>query len=178
MKKMIRINLGGAILVSCLAIGHASAAVEEDLEMEDNKPPIGCHNKGYQFDLTTLQLLPGNHSDNQSMYFLFNDLNQPVNLFQMRNEESSRSVYLNHGIGAHEWAVLSTNEKQIKFICTVYSKKYHYGQIIDCSRSLRVCEYSNVRYGLNNRGNYWLLNSSTRNSAVSAVVNYGIIPGQ
>jgi hypothetical protein len=180
MKTMIKKNLRGALLISSLAIvGTASAAaVEEEEEKEDNRPPIGCYDKGYQFELTTLQLMPGDHNDNQSMYFLFNQLNQPITLYQMRNEESSRSMYLNHGIGVHQWAVLSTNERRVKFICTVPAKKLQYGQIVDCAKSLRVCEYTNVRYGLNNRGNYWLLNSNTRGGAVSAVVHYGIIPGQ
>jgi hypothetical protein len=180
MKTIIKTNWSGVLLGFCLTItGIASAAVEEEeVEKEDNRPPIGCYDKGYQFELTTLQLMPGDHNDNQSMYFLFNELNQPVTLYQMRNEESSRSMYLNHSIGAHQWAVLSTNEKRVKFICTVPAKKSQYGQIVDCAKSLKVCEYTNVRYGLNNRGNYWLINSSTRGSAVSAVVHYGIIPGQ
>ena len=146
-------------------------------EKEDNRAPIGCYNAGYQFELQTLHLNPGSNWDNQSMYLLFNSSNRPITLFQMRNEESSRSLYLNHVIGPREWGVLSTSEKQVKFICTVPYKKSLYGQVVDCEQNVKVCQYTNVRYGLNNRGNYWLVNSTTRNGAVSAVVHYGIIPG-
>ncbi|KTD32807.1 enhanced entry protein EnhB [Legionella nautarum] len=175
----IKTNLGLSLLLILLSVGLANAKgqKEDKAEKEDNRPPIGCYNSGYQFELETLHLVTGANGQNQSMYFLFNTLGQPVNLFQMRGEESSRSLYLNHVIGPHEWGILSTSEKMVKFICTIPDKKSQYGQVIDCAQSLRVCEYTNVRYGLNNRGNYWLMNSSTRNGAVSAVVHYGIIPG-
>lgn len=177
---IIKTNLGLSLFLTLLSAGIANAGVqkEEKTEKDDNRPPIGCYNSGYQFELETLHLNTGANGQNQSMYFLFNTLGQPVNLFQMRNEESSRSLYLNHVIGAHEWGIFSTSEKKVKFICTIPDKKSQYGQVIDCAQSLRVCEYTNVKYGLNNRGNYWLVNSSTRNGAVSAVVHYGIIPGQ
>jgi hypothetical protein len=181
MKTQSRTSLGRAFLLSFLVISFAYGEVIKDKvkekEKEDNRPPIGCRNTGYKFELETLQLLTGSNGDNQSLYLLHNQSNQPINLFQMRSEESSRSLYLNHVIGAHEWGVLSTSEKQVKFICTNPAKKSAYGQVVDCAQHLLVCEYTNVRYGLNNRGNFWLFNSSTRNGAVSAVVNYGIIPG-
>ncbi|KTD31093.1 MULTISPECIES: hypothetical protein [Legionella] len=172
-------NISVSLFLTLLSVGIANAKSEkeEKAEKDDNKPPIGCYNSGYQFELEALHLHPGGNGQNQSMYFLFNTLGQPVNLFQMRDEESSRSMYLNHVIGPHEWGILSTNEKKVKFICSVPSKKSPYGQVVDCAQTLRVCEYTNVRYGLNNRGNYWLANSSTRNGAVNAVVHYGIIPG-
>ncbi|CDZ76965.1 hypothetical protein BN59_01244 [Legionella massiliensis] len=182
MKTTIRTNLGRAFLLSLLALGVANAAVEnlekKDKEKDDNKPPIGCRNVGYKFELETLHLLPGeNDGDSQSMFVVHNLLTQPVNLFQMRSDESSRSTYLNHVLGAREWGVLSTSEKLVRFICTVADKKSLYGKVVDCSQSLQVCEYTNVRYGLNNRGNFWLANSSTKGGASSAIVHYGIIPG-
>jgi hypothetical protein len=147
-------------------------------EEDDGKAPLGCRNSGYKFDLKTLQLFPGEIGDNQSMYFLYNNLTQPVNLFQMHSDDSSGNTYLNHAINSRQWAVLSTSEKQVKFICTVPDAKSPYGRVIDCAESLLVCEYTNVRYGLNNRGNYWLVNSNTKNGAIREVVHYGIIPGQ
>lgn len=171
------LSLGLLLIIMSIGLAYAGIAKEEKKEKDDNRPPIGCYNAGYQFELQALHLNPGGNGQNQSMYFLFNTLSQPVNLFQMRDEESSRSLYLNHVIGPHEWGILSTNEKKVKFICTVPNKKSQYGQVVDCGQTLRVCEYTKVKYGLNNRGNYWLMNSSTRNGAVSAVVHYGIIPG-
>lgn len=181
MKTSNKTTLGQAFLLSFFAIalahGQTDKNDEQEVKKDDNRPPIGCREVGYQFVLEALHLKTGSNGDNQSMYLLHNQLGQPINLFQMRNEESSRSIYLNHVIGAHEWGILSTNERQVKFICTTPAKKSLYGQVVDCATSLKVCEYTNVRYGLNNRGNYWLINSSTRNGAVSAVVHYGIIPG-
>jgi hypothetical protein len=161
-------------LFSLLIIIKNSFAVEAD----DAKTPLGCYNSGYKFDLKVLQLFPGESVDSQSMYFLYNNLAQPLNLYQMHDDESSGNTYLNHIISSRQWAVLSTNEKQVNFICTVPDAKSPYGKVVDCADSLRVCEYTNVRYGLNNRGNYWIVNSNTKNGALREVVHYGIIPAQ
>lgn len=168
-----------AILVF-LVLSASSAyadAHQKEKEKEDNSNPIGCRNLGYQFQLKTLKLTPGKISDHQSLYLFFNQLNQPLTFFQMKGEDNSRSLYLNHIIGPRQWAILSTGEKQLQFICTIPAKKSQYGEVVSCSNSVRVCEYNHVKYGLNNRGNYWLVNSSTRNGAVVEIVHYGMIPG-
>jgi hypothetical protein len=174
-----------ALLITLLAMVAVHADVEkveavdkvQEKEKDDNRAPIGCRDEGYKFDLEALHLLAGSNGEHQSMYLLRNQSNHQLNLFHMRGEESSRSMFLNHVIGPNEWGILSTGEKKVKFICTIPDKKSPYGQVVDCAANLLVCEYTNVRYGLNNRGNFWLNNSSTRNGAVSAVVHYGIIPG-
>ncbi|RMX22101.1 endopeptidase IV [Legionella jordanis] len=168
----------------CVVMGAAEAkksTADKDpqavKEADNMKNPIGCYDTGYQFDLKTLHLLPSMAGKRQSLYFIFNALNQPVNLYQMRDGESSRSLYLNHSINARQWAGLSTTEKKVKFICTVPEAKNPYGKIVDCAESLKVCEYTNVRYGLNNRGNFWIVNSNDKNGAIRDVVHYGVIPG-
>lgn len=145
-------------------------------EKEDDRFPLGCRDTGYQFELKTVHLMPHTTASRQSMYFLFNSRSDKVNLFQMRDDESSRSMFLNHVINPRQWAVLSTSEKKVKYICTVPEKNSRYGKIVDCGDSLKVCEFTNVKYGLNNRGNYWLVNSNTKNGALREVVRYGIIP--
>ena len=99
-----------------------------------------------------------------------------MNLYQMLKDDSSNSMYLNHVINARQWAVLSTSEKALKYICTVDDPKMTYGKIVDCAESLKVCEYARVKYGMNNTGNYWLVNSNTSGGAVNEVLHYGIIP--
>lgn len=161
------------LLVSTLILACPLHAADDD---KDNRNPLGCRDTGYEFDLKSLRLYPEKAGDKQSMYFLFNLRNEPVHLFQMRNKESSRSMYFNHSINASQWAVLSTTEKQLKYICTISEAGSRYGKIVDCAESLRICEYTNVKYGMNNRGNYWLVNSNTRGGAIREVVRYGIIP--
>ncbi|KTC87186.1 hypothetical protein [Legionella brunensis] len=179
MKINTKTTLNSIALLSFLCAGVNNVfAAKEAKEVEDTRNPLGCYDTGYQYDLKTLHLYPGQSGERQSMYFLFNTLNQKVNLYQMRDEESSRSMYLNHSINARQWAVLSTSEKKVKYICTVPDGKEEYGKIVDCAESIRVCEYTNVRYGLNNRGNYWIVNSNTRGGAIYQVIHYGIIPAQ
>lgn len=165
--------------VACLLMGSVcliplSGHTEEK---EDTRNPIGCRDIGYTFDLKTLTLLPYDDGTGNSLYFIRNKLTKPVTLFQMRDEDSARSVYFNHKIDGNYWSVLASSEKKMKYICTVEEGKSPFGKIVDCGESLQVCEYNHVKFGLNNRGNYWLANSRTKNDAVRAVVRYGIIPG-
>jgi hypothetical protein len=146
-------------------------------EKDDNaRNPTGCIDTGYQFDLKILKLLPASVGNKQSLYFIFNHSNQAINLFQQRDHDSSRSMYLNHTIGPSQWGALATSESIIKYTCTVSKSKSSYGEVVDCSQNLRLCEFVNVKFGLNNAGNFWFVNSSSRNGAVRAVVHYGIIP--
>ncbi|MBA4697554.1 MAG: endopeptidase IV [Legionella sp.] len=152
-------------------------SARRNISSEETRNPLGCYDKGYQFDLKTLSLFPGKEGKQQTMYFLFNPLQQTITLYQMLDSsDSARSIYLNHSIHPRQWAVLATSDKQVRFICTVPSAKSAYGKIVDCSKNVRVCEYTNVRYGLNNRGNYWIVNSNTRGGAIGEVIHYGIIP--
>lgn len=143
---------------------------------EDMKNPLGCRDVGYKFDLNTVSFLPEEMGERNSLYFVYNKNNKPVKLYQMRNEESSRSMFLNHQIQPRHWAVLSTAEKYLKFICTVEDVKSSYGKIVNCADNLKICEYINVKFGLNTRGDYWLVKSNTKGSAVQQVLYYGIIP--
>jgi hypothetical protein len=143
---------------------------------EDQRNPLGCLDVGYQFDLKVLDLLPGEAGDRQSLYFIFNKLPQEISLYQMLKDDSTRKIPLNHSIRTRQWAVLSTGEKHLKYACTVPDGKSTYGKVVDCAESIKVCEFARVRYGMNNRGNYWLVSSNTRGGAVREVVNYGIIP--
>ncbi|MDP1602348.1 MAG: endopeptidase IV [Legionella sp.] len=172
MKNIANSPVKKALLLSLLLTGSGNLYAEK----EDNRNPLGCNDVGYEFVMDTLHLVPGKAGPSQSLYFLFNTLREKVTLYQMRDEDSSHSMYLNHAINPEQWAVLSTTERKVKYICTVPDGKSQYGKIVDCATSLRICEYTNVKYGMNNRGNYWLVNSNTRNGAIREVVRYGIIP--
>lgn len=139
--------------------------------------PIGCRPVGYEESLKVLSLFPGKEGALQSMYFFYNKLADNVSLYQMRDRDSEYSTRYNHTIRPNSWAVLATGEPLVKFICTLGDGKESYGQIVDCAETLKVCEYVNVKFGLNNKGNFWIVDSNTRNGAVSEVVHYGIIPG-
>ncbi len=169
-QSLIQVSCVFALLLGVQSIGFAA---KRDPEI---RSPLGCKNVGYAFDLNVLQVLPASVGDSQSLYFMYNKTKKPINLYQMRRQtESSQSVYLNHTIPAGRWAVLSSSE-EMKYICTVHDGKSAHGRVIDCETGLKVCEYARVKYGMNNRGNYWLAHGNTRGGAVRQVINYGIIP--
>ena len=145
-------------------------------KVDESKNPTGCMDTGHHYILKTVLLKPGEAGAQQSLFFFYNKLNQPLNLFQTRGEDSSRSLFLNHTIQPHQWAVLAASEKSFRFICATPSAKKRYGQVVSCADSVKICEFTSVRYGMNNRGNFWMVGNSSRNGALSGVVHYGVIP--
>lgn len=164
------------------AFARESAEEYESQYKDPARYPLGCKNVGYQYHLNVVELKPkmdtDEITDGQTMYFFYNRLGVPVNMNQMLGDSSTRDTFLNHTILPNQWAVLATNQSDLTFICSVNTNpmKYGYGKVVDCSDSLKICEYVRVKFGLNNKGNYWLVNSSTRGNAVGSVVRYGIIP--
>jgi hypothetical protein len=151
-------------------INHAFAKEDETTN------PLGCQNTGYEFKLKVLNIKAGEHGPQQTMYFLYNFGAAPIALHQMRNEDSSRSLYINHTIQPYKWAVLAANENTLRFICSIPTKKSNYGDVVDCAESIKVCQNTQVRFGLNNKGNFWIVGNNTKNEALRQVVHYGIIP--
>ncbi|OGV28809.1 MAG: hypothetical protein A3E88_06105 [Legionellales bacterium RIFCSPHIGHO2_12_FULL_35_11] len=164
------------LVVSSASLAYQSAESYENEFESKIKSPLGCKNTGYEFQLNIVNIQPESIGDRQSLYFVYNKLNSSINLSQLLKNSSSRSTYLNHVILPQSWAVLATGEKELKYICSVNGGNYGNGKIVDCSKSLKICEYTRVKFGLNNRGNYWLVKSASRGRAVGDVVRYGIIP--
>ena len=176
MKKLIHHQVVCVLCISTALFVTPFAGFTAKVDSEI-RSPLGCKDVGYRFDLNVLELLPQKIEDNQSLYFIYNKHNKPIDLYQMRpsESESSQTVFLNHTIPAGRWAVLSSSEK-MNYICTVHDGKLSYGTIIDCQNGLKICEYARVKYGMNNRGNYWLSQGNSRDGAVREVIHYGIIP--
>lgn len=161
------------LMWSCVVFAKAS-----DDEKENTRYPLGCRDMGYSQELKVLRLQPEPIGERQTLYFLFNSSMNPVSLYHMRDNESMYTVNLSHTMNPKQWAVLASSAHQVNFLCTVPDKafKSSYGKIVDCGDYLKVCEYNNVIFGLNNRGNFWVVKNNTRNGAVGDVVRYGIIP--
>jgi hypothetical protein len=173
------IVLAGLLSTPLQAARHKkNNETREQTEIKDNaRYPIGCTPVGYQESIKIISLFPGKEGALQSMYFFFNKLPETVSLYQMREKDSEYSTRYNHSIRGNSWAVLATGEPLVKFICTLGDGKASYGKIVDCAETIKICEYVHVKFGLNNKGNFWIVDSNTRNGAVNEVVHYGIIPG-
>jgi|GEM_PF-882099 len=157
---------------------HGAAFAADEREKKDNhRFPTGCKPVGFKQALRVISLYPGKEGALQSMYFFYNQRPETVSLYQMNDKSSAYSTRFNHSIRGGAWAVLATGEPIVKFICSLGDGKQDYGQILDCAETIKVCEYVNVKFGLNNKGNFWIVDGNTRNGAVSEVVHYGIIPG-
>ncbi len=166
----MNIHLGSQCAMGLMIANLAFAAPDDQ-----SKFPLGCRDQGYTFNLNVLKILPTMTGDRQSLYFVFNRLNTPVSLHQMLGDNNPDRMYLNHVVSPQQWSVLATNQKELKYICAVDDADLKHGKVVDCSESVKVCEFARVKYGLNNRGNYWFFSSNSRNGALSDVTHYGII---
>lgn len=167
------------VLTTSFAIGATPKMPlnKEDPDKKDDfRNPTGCMNTGYAFDLKTIRLESAKKGQAHAMFLFLNKSSQTIFLLQMRSEESSRSMFLNHTIPAKNWGVFATSEQKVKYICTIPKAGTTYGEVVDCKDYLNICEFTHVKFGLNNRGNYWLVNSSSKNQSVREIVHYGIIP--
>ncbi len=137
--------------------------------------PRGCHNEGYAFHYKTLTLLPAKAGNYDSVYFIYNKSNSTINLYQLKDANEHLGLNINNKIKPHKWGVYSPDEEQVRFACSIPSSKYDHGKLIDCRKALKVCEYTKVKYGLNNRGNYWMARSTTKNGAIRRSVIIGVL---
>ena len=171
--KMRSIQIKGMLLL-LLTQSVAAFAETEKAERED-KSPLGCRNVGYQYTLKTLDIFPTQAGERQSLYFVYNELTKPIHLYQMRGKDDADAMSINHVIPPQRWAVLSIDATHVKYACTVDDAKTTYGQIVDCEAGLKVCQFVRVKYGMNNRGNFWMVDGNTKNGALHEVNNYGVI---
>lgn len=169
--------LCGLLITPLQAAKQKTINADQKEKKDNDRFPIGCRPVGFEQSLKVLTLYPGKEGALQSMYFFFNKLPETVSLYQMNDKYSAYSTRFNHSIKGSSWAVLATGEPLVKFICSLGDGKEGYGKIVDCGDTIKVCEYVNVKFGLNNKGNFWIVDSNSRNGAVSEVVHYGIIPG-
>lgn len=140
-----------------------------------NQAPRGCYNEGYAFEYKMLYLKPHQAGKKDSVYFIYNKSSESINLFQARSSGKYHGEGLNNTIRFGQWGAYSTDEKEIKFICTVKDYQRAYGKIVDCQKHLSVCEFSNVTYGVNNRGNYWMAHSTSRSGAIKRANYWGVL---
>ena len=67
------------------------------------------------------------------------------------------------------------DHKQMKFICTRKKKGIHIEQVVNCAKILEICEFPHTRFGENHRGNYWVNQRSSMNSAKNATRYHGVL---
>ena len=174
----VRLNWGLVYLVIIalmlsVFISDASARKQRTKKV-DNSFPAGCRQVAHDFKLNVLTLYPPAAGQRHSMYFLHNTNSKTIKLHQQLPDDEN-NVPMNESINANKWAVLSSDVKELKFICTEKVWRKPHGKIINCGDTLRVCEYTNVKYGLNNQGNYWAVSNISKRGAMRAVNRQGIL---
>jgi hypothetical protein len=137
---------------------------------DGSRNPLGCKDLGYNINMGVLEILPDVPGDGQALYFLFNKSANVVKFHHVLGDNSPYNAFLNHAIKPRSWSALALDVKEMRFLCSIN------GEVVNCEDYLNVCQYARSKFGLNNRGNYWIVESSPRNAAVSAVIHYGIIP--
>tara|TARA_B110000908_G_C10215283_1_gene432497 strand:+ start:196 stop:747 length:552 start_codon:yes stop_codon:yes gene_type:complete len=158
------------VVLSIAIFSHATAATSNPSVL-----PRGCHNEGYSFHHKALTLLPSKAGNNDSVYFVYNNSGSTINLYQLKSANAHMGLNINNKIRAYSWGVYSSDEDLVRFACSIENSDYDHGQLVDCQERLDVCEYTHVKYGLNNRGNYWMSRSNTRGGALRRVNRLGVL---
>ena len=144
-------------------------------QAEIEKLPKGCHDEGYAFNHKALTLMPSKAGNHDSVYFVYNNSPNTINLYQLKSAEEHMGLNINNKIRPFNWGVYSSDESLVRFACSIPSAEYAHGKLVDCQSRLKVCEYTNVKYGLNNKGNYWMSRSNTRGGALRRVNRLGVL---
>lgn len=172
---LIKIALGiGGIIFFSLIIFLTNYIIAKESKDETTFPG-GCRNVGYSFKYYVLNLHPYAAGKSQSIYFIHNETMQTIGLYQMRSGDEPYVMHMNNAIRPNQWGVYATDEKQVKFICVKASKKYKYGEIVNCKDVLALCEFTNVKFAPNNHGNYWAVGSNSKSGAKWQVIYQGVL---
>jgi hypothetical protein len=177
MKPWCLITLMSVLTTPVLAAKVEPPSTPAPVVIEDTaKSPLGCRDLGYEYRLNTLVLKPHREDANPSLYFFYNRLSQPVKLYHLVGDKTGQTTFLNHTVQPRQWAALAIGQTDYKYLCAIHADKDNLGDMINCQDSIKVCEFAKVKFGLNNRGSFWIVKGNTRAGAVSEVVHYGIIP--
>jgi hypothetical protein len=160
-------------LISLTLIMGSILFSQEILAIE--KFPFGCRPVGFSFKYHVLMLSPQSDGGSQSLYLVHNKSPKLVQLYQMRTSEEPYNIHINNEIRSNQWSALATDEKLSKFICTIPKRDSRYGEITDCGSLLELCEYTNVKFSINNHGNYWAVESEPLNEVIRQVIDQGIL---
>jgi hypothetical protein len=163
------------ILISLIAIMISVTAVAKKSKVKRFEYPPGCNQEGYSLDYNVLFLHPHAAGNPASLYFVYNNSKKPVTLYQSQRDDADYIINTNNVVLPKMWAVFATDEQKVKFICAHRNKKYKYGKLIDCSQVIKACEFTNVVFGLNNSGNYWVVTNNTKKGAIRQSVRHGIL---
>lgn len=169
MDKLIKLIIVLASLSVAITTQASRYMSPSEKAKREKTMPKGCRQVGFSYKYKQLMLYPEKAGRGLSMYFMYNKTDVPVRLYQTRGDEDAYFSHLINTIRPGQWAALSVDDKFMKFICTKAQSNHSYGRITDCQELLNVCEWDNVLFGVNNRGNYWAVTSSSRSGAMRRV---------
>lgn len=137
--------------------------------------PIGCKKMGYRFDLYNVLFTASNQRKSQTVYFIHNISQKPVQLLQSVTGNEPYTLYINGKINPNRWSVFAVSGRNLKYTCTHYNQSRKQHRVINCRHVLEICEFPKTRFGTNHRGTYWLAFNQSRKSAVDLARFHGIL---
>lgn len=167
---------GVIMLTMIIGLSFGNAAIAKKYN-EQKKPsfPTGCANTGYRFDLYNLIVTPSSKKSKQTIYFIHNMSERPINLLEAEEENKPYIMHTNGTVNPNLWSVLAATKKEIKFICTNTNPHTKLQTVINCKKGISVCEFSQANFGPNHRGTYWMTSNQSQKEAVNMVRDYGVL---
>jgi len=181
-----------AILLMVLNVGFAakattvknatapkSASTKKTTTAKTTTPkpyPTGCKQVGFGFSNGVLVLEPyhKNIEQKQVVYFIQNTSKQEILFSDQQDPDAPYIMHHNNTLKPDQWAVFAA-DKITRFICSNNNKIQTLQSIVDCENTIKVCEYANVKFALNNRGNYWAATNLSMSGAVTEIIHQGVL---
>lgn len=145
------------------------------VEKKKLRYPLGCKPVGYSFQYFNVMFKPTAKYHPQTLYFVKNISNRDINMMQARKGDEDYVVYMRNTIKPNRWSALALDEKNAKFICTNKNKKQKTHAVVNCRKVLDICEFTQVRFGTNHRGNYWVTHNKSMRGAYNATKWHGVL---
>lgn len=138
--------------------------------------PTGCKQVGYGFANGVLVLTPyhKNIDQKQVIYFIQNISKQEIVFSDQRDGNTPYIMHNDNTLKPDQWGVYAA-DVTTKFMCSNKDKTQTLQSIVDCENTVKVCEYANVKFAPNNRGNYWATTDMSMSGAVTEIIHQGVL---
>lgn len=176
MKRIIITVIIFSIMLFSLGFAAKKASVKDPTKEPVQAYPTGCSPIGFKFSNGVLVLAPVHKAEAQQqvIYFIQNKSKQDILFTDQRDSNLPYIMHNNNSLKSNLWAVFAADSKT-KFICSKTDKAQTVQSILDCEDLVKVCEYANVKFALNNRGNYWATSNMSMSEAIREIVHQGIL---
>ena len=132
--------------------------------------PRGCEVSGFGFQDPHVLL---NDTGNQTLYFIQNRSNIPIELEHVEVQDVFMSPKLQAKLGPLQWAAFASDRSNTHFKCFTRTEEDVITPL-NCGEVLDICQYPRVKFALSNMGSYWVSTNKPQAQVIKDATTKGI----